>query len=493
MAAAAAVLLAAVAAIAIFVTPRRIAPSTSSRSVVVVPFDNLGNPADAYFAAGMSDEIAGQLARLPGLEVIGREGVKRFQNSQESPRDIARQLGAAYVLSGTVRWAKQTTSSGALNGAARVRIVPTLLNVQTGTQKWGQPYEEALTDVFQVQASVAEQVAAALSVTLGDTTRATLHHKESSSPDAQDAQLRGRYLLRQRGAKNLMQAVDAFQRAIALDSNYARAWAGLSEANALLPPYTDSAAANPVWRARADSAAQRAFALDSTLPEVQIALARARAVNYRFREALPTVRKVVALDPNGTLGYVLEYEVLSALGRKAEADTAIRRALVLDSLSSLVLTNRAIALLADEKYDSAVRLAQRAVELSPDIELWKRNVVLMYALAGRQRDADRVCANDSVLLSTCEIFGAFTNDGARRATAIAALGDAGRQRGISIEPGFAVLAYARLGMADSMFSRIQAGISSRDDVLLHTITSPLLEPYHKDPRWDSLVGGMRRR
>ena len=489
---AAALLVAAAASIAMIVTQHRALP-TSTRSVVVVPFDNLGDPADAYFAAGMSDEIAGQLARIPGLEVIGREGVKRFQNSQESPRDIARQLGAAYVLSGTVRWAKQTTSSGALNGAARVRIVPTLIDVRTGTQKWGQPYEEPLTDVFKVQSSVAEQVAAALSVTLGDTARAALHHRESASADAQDAQLRGRYLLRQRGAKNLMQAVDAFQRAIALDSSYARAWAGLSEANALLPAYYDSAAAAPVWKARADSAAQRALALDSTLPEVQIALARAREVDYRFREALPSVQKAVALDPNGTLGYVLEYEVLTALGRTTEADSAIRRAFVLDSLSPLVLTNFAIVLASEGQIDSAIRLTQRSVELSPDIALWKRNLVLLEAVAGRERDVERTCTGASASLSTCAMAGAFSNDPARRAAAIAALGKSGRPGAITIEPGFAVMAYARLGMADSVFSRIAAGIANRDDVLIHTFDWPSLEPYHKDLRWDAIVGAMRRR
>ena len=313
----------------------------------------------------MSDEIAGQLARLPGLEVIGREGVKRFQNSQESPRDIARQLGAAYVLSGTVRWAKQTTSSGALNGAARVRIVPTLLDVQTGTQKWGQPYEEPLTDVFQVQASVAEQVAAALSVTLGDTARAALHHRESANPDAQDAQLRGRYLLRQRGARNLHAGGGLRSSARSRSTRTMHAHGPDSPKRTHCSPRTtDSAAANPVWRARADSAAQRAFALDSTLPEVQIALARAREVDYRFREALPTVQRAVALDPNGTLGYVLEYEVLSALGRKAEADTAIRRAFVLDSLSPLVLTNLAIVLAGgreERQRDSPGAARHRAV------------------------------------------------------------------------------------------------------------------------------------
>ena len=492
IAAAAALLVVAVVAIAIAVVQRR-AVTTSARSIVVVPFDNLGNPADAYFAEGMSDEIAGQLARLPGLAVIGREGVKRFQGSQESPRDIARQLGAAYVLSGTVRWARQTTSSGDLNGAARVRIVPTLLNVSTGTQAWGQPYEESLTDVFKVQASVAERVAAALSVTLGDTVRAALHHEESANADARDAQLLGRVLLRERGAPNLFRAVDAFQRAIAHDSNYARAWAGLSEANALLPTYYDSTPAEPAWRARADSAAQRALALDSTIPEVQIALARARATDFRFREALPPVQKAIALDPNGTLAYVLEYEVLSSLGRAREADSAIRHAMLLDSLSPLVLNNRSLSLSVLGNVDSAILLSKRSTELSPNINLWKRNLASMYALAGRYKDAERTCASYDLSPSLCAAFGAFTDEPGHRDAAIASLGEMGRISGINSQPGFAILAYARLGMADSMFSRLAVAIARHDDVLQHTITSPLLVPYQKDPRWDALVGAMRRR
>ncbi len=308
-----------VALSAILLTRRNTVPA-SARSIVVVPFDNLGNPSDAYFAEGMSDEIADQLARLPGLQVIGREGVKRFAGSQESPRDIARELGAAYVLSGTVRWARQTTSNGDLNGATRVRIVPTLLNVATGTEAWGQPYEEPLTDVFKVQTSVAERVATALSVTLGVTARAALHHEESTNPDARDAQLLGRFLLRQRGYSNLRQAADAFQRAISHDSNYARAWAGLSEANGLIPAYSDTLLDDSAFRARANVAAERAMSLDSMLPESQIALARSLATDFRFREALPRVQRAIELDPNATLAYALEDEVLSALGRSAEAD-----------------------------------------------------------------------------------------------------------------------------------------------------------------------------
>ncbi|MDQ2929326.1 MAG: protein kinase [Gemmatimonadota bacterium] len=482
-----------VALSAILLTRRNTVPA-SARSIVVVPFDNLGNPSDAYFAEGMSDEIADQLARLPGLQVIGREGVKRFAGSQESPRDIARELGAAYVLSGTVRWARQTTSNGDLNGATRVRIVPTLLNVATGTEAWGQPYEEPLTDVFKVQTSVAERVATALSVTLGVTARAALHHEESTNPDARDAQLLGRFLLRQRGYSNLRQAADAFQRAISHDSNYARAWAGLSEANGLIPAYSDTLLDDSAFRARANVAAERAMSLDSMLPESQIALARALATDFRFREALPRVQRAIELDPNATLAYALEDEVLSALGRSAEADTAIRRAFALDSLSPLVMNLSSITFATAGKMDSAIRYAQRAVAISPEIKLWKRNLAMSYAIAGRYEEAMRTCEATGQPQARCTgLYGAFSADPALRAAAVQELGAMGRLPGVTGVPGFTALAYAGLGMADSVFARLAVAIARRDDILEHTVTAQLFAPYHKDPRWDAIIGAMRRR
>ncbi|MEP7086164.1 MAG: protein kinase [Gemmatimonadota bacterium] len=483
-----------VVSLSAIVISRRGTVAASARSIVVVPFDNLGNPSDAYFAEGMSDEIADQLARLPGLQVIGREGVKRFSGSQKSPRDIARELGAAYVLSGTVRWARQATGSGELNGATRVRIVPILLNVASGTQAWGQPYEEPLTDVFKVQASVAERVATALSVTLGDTARAALHHEESTNADARDAQLLGRFLLRQRGLSNLRQAADAFQRAIARDSNYARAWAGLSEATGLIPGYSDTVLDDSAYRARAGWAAQRALALDSTLPEVQIALARALATDFRFREALPRVQRAIALDPNATLAYALENEILTALGRTADADSAIRRAFALDSLSPLVLNLTSTEYAAAGKYDSAIHYSERAVSISPEVNLWKRSLSMSYALAGRFEDAVRVCEATGQTPARCTgIYGAFSADPARRAAAAEQLGEMGRLPGVTGAPGYTALAYAGLGMADSVFARLTVAVDRRDDVLEHTVTQRLFEPYHKDPRWDKIIGAMQRR
>jgi serine/threonine-protein kinase len=491
---AALVLVAAAAVVLIATRKRTTAASDTAHTVVVVPFDNLGNPTDAYFAEGVSDEIAGQLARIPGLQVIGREGVQRFRNSQRSPRDIARELGAPYVLSGTVRWAHPTSSTGGVDGDARVRIVPSLLNVATGIQEWGQPYDEKLTDVFDVQASVAERVAAALSVTLGGGTRAALHHQESTNPDARDAQLLGRYLLKQRGAANLRQAMAAFQTAIAHDSSYARAWAGLSEAAALLPNYFDTTEPDSVLRARAEFAARRAVELDSTLPEVQLARARAYSVDFHFRDALASVKKAIALDSNAMLAFTLEYEILSALGRPAEADSAVRRAVQLDAFAALALNSRALSFMSASNYDSAVRYSRRAVEVAPAEPTWRRTLGTIYAFQGRYRDAVRECEGGELPATFCEaVYAWVTGTPQGRAATVAALDGMAEPSSPYRSPAWAALGYAQIGMPDSMFSRLRAAIAQHDDVFLHVISMPMFARYHDDPRWDAIVGEVRRR
>ena len=493
---AAVALIAAAAAAAIAISRRHSesALPATSRAVVVVPFDNLGNPTDAYFAEGMSDEIAGQLARIPGLEVIGREGVQRFRGTQRSPRDIARELGAPYVLSGTVRWAHQTTRTGDVDGETRVRIVPALLNVASGTQEWGEPYDERLTDVFKVQTSVAERVASALAVTLGGATRAVLNHKESANPNARDAQLLGRYLLKQRGTANLRRAMAAFQNAISHDSSYARAWAGLSETAALLPSYYDTTETGSVLLARAEFAARRAVALDSTLPEVQLARARASEEQFYFRDALTSVNKAIALDSNATLAYALKYEILTALGRAAEADSAARRAVELDAFTGIVLNNRALSLAALGKLDSAIRYSERSVEVAPSEPSWKRTLAGLYGLAGRHRDAVASCYAAGMQPKKCDdLYAALTGTPEGRAATVAILNSMSTHTEFASPPAWSAFQYAQLGMADSMFARLSLAIATHDDVFMHVITMPAFARYQSDPRWDAIVGEVRRR
>ncbi|MEP6621542.1 MAG: protein kinase [bacterium] len=473
---------------------RRDTFADTARTVVVVPFDNLGDAGDAYFAEGVSDEIAGQLARLPGLQVIGREGVQKFRGSRRSPRDIARELGASYVLSGTVRWARGATNRAGIDGDTRVRIAPALVNVGNGRLEWGEPSEERLTDVFKVQAEVAQRVASALSVRLGGVARAALTHQESTDAEARDAQMLGRYLLRQRGTENLRRAVDAFERAVAHDSGYARAWAGLSETYALLPAYYDTTETDEVVFARAERAALRAVALDSALPEVQLALARSYGVLFKFNDALRAVDRALALDPNATLAWTLKYEILTALGRAASADSAARRAVQLDALSALALNNRAWALAAVGQIDSAVRYSERSVEVAPTEGQWKRSLGTLYAFAGRYDDGVRQCVVGIGLGNTCDAaLGLIAGIPAMRAQGLAGLAARARLPRTLGTPTWAAMVYAHIGMPDSMFSRLRIAIDRRDDVFGHLITMPAFAKYESDPRWDAIVGEVRRR
>ncbi len=129
----------------------------ANRTVVVMPFENLGSPSDAYVADGVSEEIASQLSRLSGVKVIGRDGVRGATVATMRPREVAAALGAQYVLSGTVQWAR--ADSSAIDGNARVRVVPVLMEASVGEQRWTQSFDEKLADVFKVQSIVAERVA----------------------------------------------------------------------------------------------------------------------------------------------------------------------------------------------------------------------------------------------------------------------------------------------------------------------------------------------
>ncbi|MEO7998275.1 MAG: protein kinase, partial [Gemmatimonadaceae bacterium] len=381
---------------------RRILRPSPTRTVVVVPFENLGDPGDAYFAEGVSDEIAGQLARLPGLQVIGRESVKKLSGTQRSAREIARELGAAWVLSGTVRWARGARDV-AVDGDTRVRIVPVLTNVSTGANEWNESTDERLTDVFKVQADVAQRVASALSVTLGGAERAMLSREESTNAEARDQQRLGRYLLRQRGAANLRNAMAAFQRAVDKDSNYARAWAGLSESSALLPSYFDTTETDEAVFARAENAAKRAVALDSTLPEVQLAVARSYSAQFRFNDALRAVNRALVLDPNATLAWTLKYEILTALGQMAGADTASRRAVELDGLSALSVNNRAVWFMSAGQLDSAIQYSKRAGGIAPTEGQWKRTLGTLYILNGNYEDGVRACRVGTGPTNSCDV------------------------------------------------------------------------------------------
>ncbi len=201
-------------------------PETSGMvRLAVLPFDNLGDSNDAYFAAGVSDEVRGKLAGLADLEVIARGSSIHYVAggvTSQQIAQIARELDVDYLLTGTVRWVKEA-------GGSRVRVSPELIDSRTGATRWQQPFDAALTDVFGVQADIAGKVAEALQLALADSTRARLAATPTGNLDAYARYLRSRELRSGEISPEVLRAAIAeLQEAVRLDSTFAAAWAELA-------------------------------------------------------------------------------------------------------------------------------------------------------------------------------------------------------------------------------------------------------------------------
>ncbi|MGE5231560.1 MAG: protein kinase domain-containing protein, partial [Deltaproteobacteria bacterium] len=208
--------------------------STGPRVLAVLPFENLGDSADAYFADGVTEEVRGKLSRLPGLEVIARTSSNEYRHTSKRAQEIARELGADYLLTATVRWEK------AGGGASRVRVTPELVDVGPGhapRTRWQEGFDASLTDVFQVQADIAGKVASALDVALGDSARHELAARPTRNLAAYDAFLKGEAASQSLAAQDppsLRRAVGFYEQAVALDSAFVPAWAQLARARTYL-------------------------------------------------------------------------------------------------------------------------------------------------------------------------------------------------------------------------------------------------------------------
>src|SRR5262245_25224383 len=220
-----------VAAVAVVAALRSRASRTAAsgvvpRTVVVLPFTNMGRPDDEYFADGLTEEIAGRLARVPGLRVIARGSAMVYKGSDKPLEQIGKELGAGYALAGSVRWERLA------GGRSRIRVTPRLVGFGSGAYLWSDRYDAELADVFKVQADIAEAVAAALDLRLGGDERAALARRPTSSLEAYDAFLRAG-LYAERGWSDLG-ALDSsliyYRRAVASDRGFAEAWARLSVA-----------------------------------------------------------------------------------------------------------------------------------------------------------------------------------------------------------------------------------------------------------------------
>jgi len=327
------------------------------KTMAVLPFENLGGAGDEYFSDGITDEVRGKLSSVPGLQVTARSSSSEYKRTRKRPQEIGRELGADYLLTGTVRWEKAAAGN-------RVRVSPELIQVSTGATKWQQPFDASLTDVFQVQADIAGRVAEALNVALGASAREKLAERPTENLAAYDAFLKGEAAYAQgNNPPTLREAVGYFEQAVALDSTFAVAWAGLSQAQSLLVGTT---AYSPGRADQARSAAERALALAPSRPEGLMALGDYyRRVPNDPSRAIEQYTKGLRLAPNNAdllRGLSIAEQ---SLGRWEQAVEHLRRGQSVDPRSGSVASILGQALLWTRRYPEALPAYERAIELRP--------------------------------------------------------------------------------------------------------------------------------
>jgi TolB-like protein/Flp pilus assembly protein TadD len=350
------------------------AGSAGAKRVAVLPFENLGRPEDDYFADGITDEIRGKLAALPGLQVTASNSSGQYKKTSKPPQQIGQELGVQYLLVGKVRWEK-----GA-GGTSRVRVSPELVQVATGSTKWQQPFDAALIDVFQVQADIAGRVAQALDVALEAGERERLAEKPTGNLAAYDLYLQGNEAASgfdQVAPVELRRAIGSYERAIALDSTFALAWAQLSRARSLLY-FIGVPTASGAEGARL--AAERTLALSPGRAEGHLALADYH--NYVRQDWAPALQEYAAgrkLAPNDADLLKGEALVARSQGRWEESRAALRQAQALDPRSIATARRLATGLVWLRRYPEALEAADGALTLerrAPDLHETKAMVFL---------------------------------------------------------------------------------------------------------------------
>jgi len=345
-------------------TGAALAAGSDASRVAVLPFENLGDSADAYFSDGLTDAVRTKLAAVPGIEVIASGSSAQYRHTTKTPREIGRELGVRYLLVGKVRWAKVP------GGAGRIDVEPELVDTTTGTDKWAASYDTTLTDVFAVQGSIAGQTARELGVAIGTRQKAALDSAPTRDIAAYDAYLKGTALLPRTFGQDVaaqQQAIAFFRQATALDPAFALAWArlGLVETRVYVTE-PDSALA-----AQAKSDIERSLALAPNLARAHHALG-AYYGNVARDEPRAFAEDSIALSESPN-----DVEVLGSIsasytraGRILDAVRVLERAQVLDPRSVGTADRLSLALLLAGRWPEAISVANRGLALDPsDAEL----------------------------------------------------------------------------------------------------------------------------
>jgi TolB-like protein/Tfp pilus assembly protein PilF len=341
-------------------------PSSTDKSIAVLPFENRSEDKEnAYFADGIQDEILTRLARIGDLKVISRTSTQHYKSAPENLREIGRQLGVAHILEGSVQ--KYGNS---------VRVNVQLIRTETDAHVWAEIYDRKLTDVFAIQSEIASTIADALKAKLTGAEKQVIAQKLTENAEAYDAYLRGIAFNREgNSAASADNAVKALKEAVLLDPQFAAAWALLARIHSRV--FFNNLDASETRRQKAEQALQTALRLQPDLAEAQLAQAFYQYwISHDYEGARDNFERLRAKLPNNAdllevLGYITRRQ-----GFWAEADAYLNQAVALNPRDRILRVQVAAGREFTRHYADALLLYDQA------LKIWPNDMVLLGRKAG---------------------------------------------------------------------------------------------------------------
>lgn len=345
--------------------------------IAVLPFSNFDDdPEQQYFVDGLTEEIATDLSRVSGLATISSASTFALRDAQGTPVELARELGADYVLTGSTRRDKR-----------RVRVTATLIGVSTGQSIWADRYDRDIGGIFELQDDVSRAVVSSLAIRLTNDEQALFDRRETVNSDAYELLLRGLRPLRTFTQDGILEARENFRRAIEMDPNYARAHANLALTYGTSMLFRLEG--RPTSEDLALREAELAVSLDPRLPQAQFALAVVLLSRQRHDAAISAAREAIRLEPSYADGYAVLAQTLAFGGAKLEALAAIRTAKKLSPRYTFAyLWVEGHILFQLRRYDEARAVLEDAVSRNPAMVLGRLTLASTYGYLGLAEEAD---------------------------------------------------------------------------------------------------------
>jgi eukaryotic-like serine/threonine-protein kinase len=455
--------------------------SGSIESLAVLPFVNVGgNPNVEYLSDGITEGIINNLAQLPNFGVASRSSVFRYKDKQADPQQIAQQLKVGSILTGRVVLRGDTVS-----------ISTELVDVKTNRQIWGEQYDRKLEDLLGVQSEITREISEKLRVRLTGEEKTRLAKRQTQDSESYQLYLRGRYQWNKRTLDGMQQAIDLFQQAIAKDSRYALAYAGLADAYILLADYNVLPAREVMPRAK--EAAAQALQIDDSLAEAHTSLGWVKLTHdWAWPDAEREFKRALQLNSNYALAHQMYGEYLTLTGKLDDAASEMQRALEAEPVS--LPMNRAVALTAyyAGRYDQAIEQSRKTLLLDPTFigahemlgRAYQQKQSYAEAIAEFQ-EALQLSQGDSTELAALAQAYAV---GGHLAEARKSL-DELRERSAQtyVQPIWIAAILAALGEKDEVFQWLQKGYVDRSSWVIYLKVDPLFTKLRSDPRFIDLA------